>query len=110
VNGDSWISFEAADRGMLEAAWMPSTLSVHEGLPDEPGCYYLSFADDEGWLGGVFVDANNDMAAYFGVTMRGLNPGGEVMILGPGPRPDDEFMNRLLSREDMERLDEVMEG
>ena len=69
--------------------------------------WYMSFASDAGFLGAVMVMANNAVHAAERAWELGINPGGEVMAL---PVPDGvevppEFRDRLLSREDIGRLD-----
>ncbi len=70
--------------------------------PANAGTYYLSFADEEGFLGGVFVEAHGIITAVEKATEMGLNPGGEVACWGPVPPPIDSSMNRLLSKEEVE--------
>lgn len=70
--------------------------------PTNAGVYYLSFADESGFLGGVFVEAHGIITAVDKATDMGLNPGGEVMCWGPVPPPIDESMNRLLTKEEVE--------
>lgn len=72
------------------------------------GWYYLSFAGDDGFLGGAYVQGESSKDAYFNATTSGVNPGGEVQILGPLPPEEmdenvpEEKRGRLLSREEVE--------
>jgi len=69
--------------------------------------WYLSFATDEGFLGGVYIEAFGSLSALTTACVLGLNPGGEVACWGPIPV---ELMNlhvpvekrtRLLSMEEI---------
>lgn len=69
--------------------------------------WYLSFADEDRFLGGAYIQAFGTMSAVTTATVLGLNPGGEVAAWGPIP---DEQMNlhvpvenrmRLLSKEEI---------
>lgn len=40
--------------------------------------WYLSFADDDGWLGYAIVEAEDFVGAVYEVMHRGINPGGEI--------------------------------
>lgn len=56
--------------------------------------YYLSFADDGGFRGGACIAADDDIEAVRESWRQGLNPGGDVRIVGPLPlgkgfRPED---------------------
>lgn len=66
---------------------------------------YLSFADETGFLGGVFVPAVDVVEAAQMAWDLGINPGGEVMGIGPGPLPGPEWVGRLLSQEDIDEFD-----
>lgn len=68
--------------------------------------WYLSFAD-ETFRGAVLIHADTFEAAYFAVSLQGINPGGEVFGF-PVPEdkpevtvPGQQWFNRLLSREDV---------
>lgn len=69
--------------------------------PENKGIYYLSFADDEGFLGGVFTEAHGIITAIERVNELGINPGGEVMCFGPGPMPNPGCLDRLLSKDEI---------
>jgi hypothetical protein len=70
--------------------------------------WYVSFANDEGFLGGVFTEAGTSEGAYFKVTLKKLNPGGEVLII---PVQAEEawriegVLDRLLTREEILSID-----
>ena len=66
---------------------------------------YLSFADETGFLGGAFIPAADIVEAVQKAWELGINPGGEVMGMGPGPLPPAEWVGRLLSREDIAEFD-----
>jgi hypothetical protein len=68
--------------------------------------HYLSFADDEGFLGGVIVRSYGFLTAIQRATDLGINPGGEV-ISTPIPRKDlwrvpTDLRNRLLSEDEVQ--------
>ena len=59
--------------------------------------WYLSFADDDGFLGGVYVEAESFLEAVTQADVHGANPGGEVLGAGPLPcGPSPERAHRLL--------------
>lgn len=69
--------------------------------------WYLSFADESGWLGGCYVEAPIAKMAHLSALTQGCNPGGEVAILGPLLAEQminvpAEFRNRLLTREEID--------
>lgn len=65
--------------------------------------FYLSFADDSGWLGAAYVPGHTIIEAASAAWAYGCNPGGEVMGLGPFDASDIPmiYRHRLLSREDL---------
>ena len=69
---------------------------------------YLSFADETGFLGAVFLHEQDIVSAQKEAWRLGINPGGEVMGLGPGPMPPEEWVGRLLTREQIEEFDRIM--
>lgn len=82
------------------------------GNPDE--YFYHSFADDSGFLGGVMVAASGHATSLRRAHKMGINPGGEVLTQTISAevwkRIPDEFKWRLLTKEDVERFDSVMEA
>ena len=70
--------------------------------PENIGIYYLSFAEEDGFLGGAFVYASGPVSAVERTHELGINPGGEVAIWGPVPPPVDEALDRLLTKEEIE--------
>jgi hypothetical protein len=75
--------------------------------------FYLSFASDEGFLGGCYVPGEDVMEAVKRAWLVGCNPGGEVQ--GAGPMPDAvveehvpaEHRERLLSYSELEALHDM---
>jgi hypothetical protein len=51
--------------------------------PTVDSWWYLSFAGVEGFRGGTYVRAFGEAFAVARATDLGINPGGEVMIVGP---------------------------
>ncbi|MBU8839060.1 hypothetical protein [Mycolicibacterium goodii] len=67
------------------------------------GWWYLSFAGEDGWLGGCFVSATGIADAVTKAHEAQCNPGGEVAGWGPlevDIKPD--FSYRLLTEEEVE--------
>ena len=84
---------------------------ISEVLYEEIQCgksqwWYLSFADDSGFLGGCIVNALGPTDAVLQAHKMGINPGGEVLsILIPDGAPlEDGWKNKLLSKQDMINL------
>lgn len=79
----------------------------------EPGIWWLSFADeDDGhWLGGCYIEAEGPGLALWYSRQLGINPGGEVAIVGPVSREafnahasTGAQLGRLLQMEDLDDL------
>jgi hypothetical protein len=81
--------------------------------------WWLSFVDTEksapldeqvpgsgGFLGVAIVRANGPIDAVKRAWTLGINPGGEVQIIGPGPADayPDEVLHRLLTAEEAKAL------
>lgn len=66
--------------------------------------FYLSFADEQGFRGGLIIAGSDFLHAVANARVLGLNPGGEVAgkDITDFPEPPAEFVGRLLSREDIE--------
>jgi hypothetical protein len=70
--------------------------------------FYLSYADENGFRGGLYLKAFGPASAAIAANLQKLSPGGEVRIF---PIPDDESYQipegakyHLLSLEDLEKL------
>jgi hypothetical protein len=65
---------------------------------------YLSFAGREQFNGAVFVEAHGLITAIIRCNELGINPHGEVIGVDvpEGYLPAEEFLNRVLSRDDLE--------
>jgi hypothetical protein len=98
-------------------------LSEAAGLAGAPvGWWYLSFCDPERpagtrFLGGCFVQGHDEVSAVRRSHHLGINPGGEVAMMGPlteaGPVAQLEavagrWCDRLLTREEIAEFDRVM--
>jgi hypothetical protein len=74
--------------------------------PEYPNLY-LSFAGEEGFRGAVIVEENNISFAIATTWRLGINPGGEVAFL-PAPSVPEKWLNRLLTREEIQEFDSEM--
>jgi hypothetical protein len=77
---------------------------MREDMQQSLGWWWLSFADDTGFLGVAIVEAGGIMEAAVAAKLAGCNPGGEVLAY-PIPvdkLPVEKLRNRLLSRDDLE--------
>jgi hypothetical protein len=74
----------------------------------EAELWWMSFADDGGWLGAVIGPAAGWSEALTEASLRGLNPGGEVAFYGPLPSGAvaADLHWRLLGRSEVEGLPE----
>lgn len=68
--------------------------------------FYISFATDAGFRGATVVRAENEQDALVEASFRGLNPGGEALILGipesEANNPDMvSMLNRLVGADEM---------
>jgi hypothetical protein len=72
------------------------------------GWFFLSFAGDVGFRGGVYIQAQGPTLAHSRSHQLGLNPGGSVEITQVPDEsllPAPEYRHRLLSRAELEALD-----
>ncbi len=76
---------------------------AHDLETGKSAWYYLSFADETGFLGACIVNALGPTDAARQARLVGANPGGEVMITQlPDDVPlTDAMKNRLLTFQDM---------
>lgn len=71
-------------------------------------CYYLSWADEDKWLGGAYVYAYGPITARLRCAGMRITPGGQCMIIklpADYPPPAPEYRNRLLNREELLEID-----
>ena len=77
--------------------------------------FWLSFCDPdapegEQFLGGALVDAADEFSAVVLAHRLGVNPGGEVMMVNiTGAPVPEEYVGRLLSRREIDELDDIMD-
>lgn len=74
--------------------------------------WWLSFADEQ-FLGAAIVEAAGFPEALGVVNRLGINPGGDVrgfQLPSDAPGVADEWMNRLLTLEDLRNLDRAGGG
>lgn len=57
--------------------------------------YYLSFANEDGFLGGAMVEASSHVEAVKVTHRLGINPGGDILV---APVPDCELTDKLLAK------------
>lgn len=75
--------------------------------------YYMSFADGElpkgsQFLGACFVESDSPVEAHFLACAYSLNPGGEILYIRVPVDMEYKFkpyLNRLLSRQELEEID-----
>ncbi len=74
-----------------------------EGM-NEVSWWWLSFATETEFLGGVFLQAKGMVDAVAKSHRLGLNPGGSVMTVSvpDGKTPPEHLINRLLTKEEAE--------
>lgn len=78
--------------------------------------WYISFADGslpegEQFLGACFVKAQGEMTAVGVTHLLNINPGGEVMIVGPmydDQVPPEQPRWRLMQREEIDAVDNMI--
>jgi hypothetical protein len=77
-------------------------------LQDESGWWYLSFADDEGFLGVCWVKARGLIEATQIAYRLKINPGGEVLAIplpnGIGEPPADSAYRLYSDKAEIERI------
>jgi len=66
------------------------------------GGWYLSFVDKTGFRGGAFIVEADYVEAIRKAWRLGINPGGEVGGIPCDPLPPTEWVERLLTREEVE--------
>src|SRR3569833_478726 len=79
------------------------------GSPELQRLFYMSFAkprNEGGWLGGLFVRADTPQMAHVKSYELNANPGGEMCLMefSPITRVPEEFMNRLLTMEEVDAI------
>lgn len=76
------------------------------------GVWYLSFADERGFLGGLFVRADSLSEALTRSHLLGLNPGGEVqgdeLPAAAVAQLPPEFVEKLMDRAALAAFDKRM--
>lgn len=76
------------------------------GTRDEDGLqtwWVMSFTDENGFLGGAYVEAPSMPTAVARAHQLGCNPGGQVLALGFRAREVDRaWANRLLTKEEVQ--------
>lgn len=82
---------------------------MERGQPER--IWYISFATETAFLGGVFVKARGPNSALEATHKHRCNPGGEVLIAAANPEIEipEEFCNRLLTKGELEAIDEALD-
>lgn len=82
-----------------------------------PELWYLSFADQSGWLGGCVVRATGLSTAAAEARSLGIYPGGETKgatvegkAIPGGVLIPRDFRNRLLDRNEVAQVDAIIGG
>lgn len=85
--------------------WKQHVAELLEQERKQPlGWWYISFAGETEFLGGVVIEAHGFTDAIAKTHRLGINPGGQAggtPVPGPGPFPT----NKLLSRAEMEAIE-----
>ena len=67
--------------------------------------FYISFADEQRFLGGAYVRGKNGVQAVYRAARLGINPGGQAAFMGPLPdvekRVPAENRERLLTEQEI---------
>ncbi len=74
--------------------------------------WWLSFADDDGFLGAATVGPSGGFIEAVQLAKRlNINPGGEVVGAGPLDHlPPERFLNCLMSYDDIQAMDRELLG
>ena len=62
--------------------------------------FYISLANEEKWVGGIFVEAETEGLAFIKASSEPCSDGCEAMI-APWEEPPEHLRNRLLTVEDV---------
>jgi len=67
------------------------------------GWWYLSYADENGFRGGIIIAAHGFTGAVYMANILKFSPGGEVkgLPVPPGKLPPEWYRNRLLTLEEL---------
>lgn len=67
---------------------------------------YCSYADEEGFRGGIFVRAQGVVSAALEVHRLGMSPGGEMIAcpVDENNLPPEKWRNRLLTKDELESI------
>lgn len=91
--------------------WFARRDALMEAERDSPEeWWYLSFAEPDHFLGGLFIQARGFVSAMQKSHEMGLNPGGEVASWGPLPaeaiarKIPENMRNRLLTKAEVEGM------
>ncbi len=71
------------------------------------GLWYLSFAGDDGFHGGIFVNAVDLIDAVAQTNRLGINPGGEVLgfpVPHNMPHPSQKLVEKLLTKDQIDTV------
>lgn len=74
-----------------------------------PPYWWLSFADERGFLGAVVVPGSSFLEAVTAASLLGVNPGGEVQgVEIPGETSDPFTPGRLYSKAEINEIDKAV--
>ena len=70
------------------------------------GWWYLSYADETHFCGGVIVEARGFVGATLAVRLKKISPGGQVcgLPIQPENLPAKKYRNRLLTLEELKEF------
>lgn len=94
---------------MTDRALRWQRLRGEEIATGKRGWWYLSYATQTTFLGGVILEAHGPMDAFTQSSLLGLNPGGAALGFpfpegDVVPLPPERFRNRLLTRAEVQEM------
>lgn len=92
---------------MKRSEWLRRVNARLAKESEEPNrWWFLSFASEEAFLGGLFLEAHGVIHAIQEAYRRGINPGGSVQghTVPQEHLPPRSYLNRLLTKQEMEEI------
>lgn len=101
------------DDPRTHAAFEARVAEMESETKPMPGIWYMSFANETAFVGGLFLFATSTHDAVKRSHAMGQNPGGAVVSCPPNEGTaliPERFINRLMSRADLEEMDLQMQA